>query len=552
MRRFGHVVAAPFRYLARTPPTQLGVVAVAVTALAGYALFQKAVISTTLTAGTDVKADFAEPYRLQPYVTEVKIAGVPVGKVTGVDKAEGAPGFIVTMKVNGGNGSRLGRSPSARIRPNTLLGGKVYVELVPGGERGTPSGTIPRHRTRLPVELDQVLESFDAGARAGVRTTVNQLAAALEGGGAASAGHLLEAAPAALTSATEVLTALDGKVAGDLAAAVTGLSRLARTLEADHPALESLVDSAAAMSTAVAGDGAALARTAGELSATLQTVRAGLGQVRDLLAEVDATAAPAAPVVAALDRLVEQLAPVLHQARQVTADLRPLLRDAAPLLGDLAPATASAGEVIDDLDGQVMARVLDPIVPKVLAPHRQPGPPLYQELAQMVTGLAGVAKVIDANGPTINFQPGVNHESAGGSPVANPLSRHDPAPGRADSAVAGPAPPSPVAVPVGEVAKVPSTAPPGQDRAPAPVQPGPVAAGPAGRPLEHRSPAPVAAATPSSPEAATPPALPEAAAAAGGDADWRFPVGLVTAVGLVLVTGPAVRRWRASRPGGRP
>ncbi len=69
---------------ARRSPFRLGLVFIVVALVVGVGLFNKDPILTTLKPGTTFAIHFARDYHLRPYVTEVKVAGVPVGKVTAV------------------------------------------------------------------------------------------------------------------------------------------------------------------------------------------------------------------------------------------------------------------------------------------------------------------------------------------------------------------------------------------------------------------------------------------------------------------------------------
>jgi len=98
-------------------------------------------------AGPTYKADFAEGAGLQK-MDEVRVAGVKVGKVTGIDLA--GDHVVVQMRVKG---ATLGRLTKAEIRIKTVLGRK-YVQLDPAGD-GTldPSTEIPVSRTTSPFDI---------------------------------------------------------------------------------------------------------------------------------------------------------------------------------------------------------------------------------------------------------------------------------------------------------------------------------------------------------------------------------------------------------------
>ena len=122
----------------RWTPFRLGLIVVVIAALVGTALFSRAQILTTLRPGDVIAVEFPEQYQLKSYLTKVKVAGVPVGTVVDVDRT-GRGTALVDLKVDNGVVDRLGTTPSAAIRPTTLLGGNYYVDLKPGGTPGEPA-----------------------------------------------------------------------------------------------------------------------------------------------------------------------------------------------------------------------------------------------------------------------------------------------------------------------------------------------------------------------------------------------------------------------------
>jgi virulence factor Mce-like protein len=128
---------------------------------------------------------------------EVRIGGARVGVISDIEpkrRADGSAYAQVTMKLDKEieplpAGSRL------RVRPRSALGLK-YIELTPGraGGRGLqPGSVIGVKRAQAAVELDEVLDMFDAPARAGSRGSLDGY-----GGGLAGRGQDLNTAIGAL------------------------------------------------------------------------------------------------------------------------------------------------------------------------------------------------------------------------------------------------------------------------------------------------------------------------------------------------------------------
>lgn len=416
-----------FKALGEVSSAKLGVLVVVVSLVAGAALFNKNQIMTTLSPGETVKADFQRDYRLRPYVTKVKVAGVPVGVVTGVEQTK-AGTAEVSMKVDRGIRDKLGSAPSARIRPTTLLGGNYYVELTRGGDP-EPFGadTIPVDRTEVPVELDRVLEALPPSAREGVRQSVRQVEGALRNGGTKATRHLLQDAPSALEPAGEVLTAAQGtNPSRDLTDVVTGLHSTAYALTRREGQLDSIVRSLAKTVSTLDAERGPVDATLAQLPETLRQTRDGLVDLQSSLDRVPGTAEAARPAVRRLAPLLEEAGPTIQEARPVLGDLRRLVADARPTVRQLVPAVRKGTQVLGDIRGPVLERIHGPIQETVLSPFRGTGPyrgngadrPFYKELAYMVSNLGNASKMTDRNGAAIAFEVGVSPGSVGGTPIS--------------------------------------------------------------------------------------------------------------------------------------
>ncbi|HEV7826668.1 MAG TPA: MlaD family protein [Mycobacteriales bacterium] len=410
----------------RTSPLTLGVIFLVGVLVAGLGLFQKNRIIATFRPGETVAADFTRDNHLRPFVSKVKVAGVPVGVVTAVGRDDGGT-TEVAMKVDRGTREKLGTAPSAAIRPATFLGGNYYVELRPGGEPGRPHGTIPATRTTTPVELDRVLETLRPEARKGIRSTVRQLDGTLDADGRDAVEKLLRTAPGTLDPAGDVLAAARGTdPENDLTDLVSGLESTARVLSRRDGQLDGIVRDLRTTTASLAEHRAPVARTVADLPATLRSTRAGLTRLDGTLERVRVTATSARPAVRELDRLLARADPVLAEARPLVRDLRPLLADARPAVEQLVPAARTGTAVLGDLSGPVLDRVNGPVMRTVLSPYRGTGKykgsgsdkPLYQEVGYMIAGLGAVSKQVDANGVALSFQPGLSPGSVGDLPIS--------------------------------------------------------------------------------------------------------------------------------------
>ena len=115
--------------------------------------------------------------------SDVRISGVPVGKVKRIDLADSGVAEA-TVEID----SRYAPIPSdtqAILRQKTLLG-ETYVELTPGSDEAESlpeGGDLPLAQVSDAVQLDEIFRTFDERTRAGFRAWMQGGAAALRGRG---------------------------------------------------------------------------------------------------------------------------------------------------------------------------------------------------------------------------------------------------------------------------------------------------------------------------------------------------------------------------------
>lgn len=347
--------------------------------------------------------------------SDVKVAGLDVGVV---DKAERHPdgGAIVTVVVEDEVVHAVGDAPSARLRPNTLLGGKFYMDIVPGGDRTAEwTERIPVERTRMPVEVDDLAETLQPDALDGAKVAVTQFDATLEQGGADALKSLLATAPDTFRPATGVFEALRGtRPEVDLQNLVSNLQTTSAVLTREDGRLDAIVANLQDTSEVLADTSGPFAEAIDRLPAALDTADAGLVRLNGSLDRLENTAGPARASVQELDGLLERIEPVLADARPVVDDLRIAFQDTRPLVEDLVPASDGVANVMDDLRGPVLDRLNGPVNDAVYSPFKGTGPyrfteddtPFHEELGYMFTGLAKAGAYVDPNGHAVAFHPG--------------------------------------------------------------------------------------------------------------------------------------------------
>ena len=284
-------------------------------------------------SGVIVKADFTTAENVRPGKTPVRIHGVPVGTVTGVQRrCQGCTGVEVTMSLDNTSGYRLHSDASAHIYWRTLLGYAFYIELSPGSPSAPPlRGVIPIARTTEQVELDQVLQALTPQSRTGIQTTINQLDTGF-GDKRAAAATIDRLAPA-MHEVGPALAGLRGTEPGDLTTVVTGTNRVLDAFAARDGDLAGLVDSGAAVLGVTAARESEIGATLDEAPATMDQTNATLTRLRTTMNVLD-------PIVSDLRPGARRVYAAAVSLEPALAQLRPVLDRARPLLGRLGPALA--------------------------------------------------------------------------------------------------------------------------------------------------------------------------------------------------------------------
>lgn len=407
-------------------PVRAGLMLLAVAAVVVALLFDKSAILTALRPGETLTVQLARDYKIKPYTTVVKIAGTDVGVVRGID--QNSPGPVeLRLKLNNGTRALLGTEPSAEIRPTTALGGAYYLQLYPGGSRGTAaSDTISVERTQLPVELDRLLSAIPPSAQRGLQGSIERLDSTFQAGVGAPLNQLLADAPDTLRPTGVVADALRGlNKDTDLASMVTTLNNTARVLSAKPGQLRSVVDSLTDTARVLGTNAKPIDQTFASLPATLDATRTGADELSVTLDKLTDTARDAGPTVRALDPLLRRADPTLADLRPVLADLHPLLADAEPLISRLVPTVEQGTDVLAALHGPVLDRINGPILGVFshewhgLAPKYPQGGgdgnTFYQELGYMVAHIDDAVSYQDATGHKIAFQLGAGSNSVEGT-----------------------------------------------------------------------------------------------------------------------------------------
>lgn len=413
--------------LASWSDARLGLAFVLIVVALTVLSYAKQPIMTALSSGETIVAEFNRGYRLVPNHSDVKIAGSQVGVVTDVAAAPNGASRV-SMKLDDDALAIIGSEPAATIRPATLLGGKYYVDLKPGGEGTFEGEAIPRSRTSTPVELDRVLATFPSSARDGMRTAIEQYDRTLRNGGKDALRNLVRHAPATLRPARDVLHAsLGTRPETDLTTLVRGMRTMAHAFTQEQGQLDAIMRDAARSTAAFAEASQPIADAIDTMPETLARTRAGLADLQPTLDRIPATSRDALPSVKQLDTFLTAADPVLADTRPLVMDVPPLLHDLRPAIEQLVPATQQATGVFNDVRGPVLNRVNGPLLHTVMSPWKGSGPyagggdnghRLYEELGYLTARAANLSKYHNANGESVSLQAGAGTTSVVGTPIS--------------------------------------------------------------------------------------------------------------------------------------
>lgn len=359
---------------------------------------------------------FADPFELRAAFDDaanvkkgapVRIAGVQVGKVTGVE-SDGGKGATVVMSVDE-KGLPIHRDAQVKVRPRIFLEGNYFVEVEPGSPSAPEvedGGTLPATQTAAPVTVGQVLDTFQRDTREDLKVLLQELGEGYAEGGAEAYGRAVKHWDRAFTGSALVNEATLGEQPRDLSEYIKGAGKVAEALDRDPEALKGLVTD--------------LATTADALASQEQRLQSGIAQLDDTLAQGRRTFGVLNDALPPLRRLVAELRPAARAARPALRAQLPLVRQLRGLVGDaemrglardLKPVVPNLAEMAEGgVHLQEEARMLgscqtEVILPTTGATIQDPFIPakgkVYQEGVRWLPGIAGESRSFDGNGQYI-------------------------------------------------------------------------------------------------------------------------------------------------------
>ena len=350
----------------------------------------------------------------------VRIAGVEVGEVTGVEQTRpGARSATLTLAIRD-NGLPIYDDATAKIRPRIFLEGNFFVELTPGTARAgelDDGATLAVDRTGSPVQLDQVLSALKSDTRNDLRQIFLEIGKAQDAGGARAFSESLRYQPAAYRFTAIVAEALLGKRPSDLGDFVRDAGATAAAINQPRR-LGALISDFNATAGALAAREDALASAIGELPRTLRAATLAFDALNGAFPDVQRFARDARPGVRSLGPTVDATLPLIRQLRGLVQEselgaFARNLRSATPPLAQVAKTGVSVLGRLRELSS-CANNVLVPFGDDKLEDKAFPTKgPVYQDLAKFLPNLAGESRSFDANGPYFKAQ------GAGGAETLN-------------------------------------------------------------------------------------------------------------------------------------
>jgi virulence factor Mce-like protein len=382
-------------------PTAVGAVTLLLTAIVITAILTGLARKPFESGGRSVYADFVRAPQLHKG-DQVRIDGHIEGRVAGVTTLAQGRGVRAKLTVKDGAGP-IFADARAHLRAKTLLAGAFFVDLERGSARSGELGSmpIPRSRTTVQVEIEDVTDIFRAGAVSGLRALPRELGDALEDPAAPT--RALDALNRHAGELRGGLDALRGRDAGrDLPAVVANVNRAVRALDSPTDEIGTLVSGAAAtlQTTANRGDELrSIIHQAPQATSGLQRTLARLDTTLDIAHRlVDRVRGPAPDVAPTLARLQ----PAVTSTSDLLVRARPLLHALRPALRSLADTATDGVPLLDGLRGS-LARTDEQILPELGTKDRRTGKSTSVMIGGFAAGFGGIASQQDQNGHFIRF-----------------------------------------------------------------------------------------------------------------------------------------------------
>jgi phospholipid/cholesterol/gamma-HCH transport system substrate-binding protein len=383
----------------------IGISVLVVLVLVVYAVFVRQV---PWQQSWTLKAIFANSAQITAG-SPVRIAGLDVGKVSGVSRGPGTTA-LVTMAIGSG-GRPIHADATVEIRPRLFLEGSYYVSLSPGSPSSPILGsghTLPLPQTQIPVSFSTVLSTFTAPVRQDLINIIDGFSHGLADGAAADLGSGITQLAPALRDTAIVSQALIGTGSDDVTQLIEGADRATGALASQAPALSAGIAAEASLADALASRDA-------QITASIRGVDATLISAPPEITAISGSLAPLQRFAVGLDPSLRRAPAVLTETSALLDQLRLLVAPgAAPRLvaqlGPLSTQVSALAPKLDDLFPRVQEiasctanQLVGLLDTKLQDGNLTTGQTVWQELAHVNVGLASANQDFDAAGTSVRF-----------------------------------------------------------------------------------------------------------------------------------------------------
>jgi ABC-type transporter Mla subunit MlaD len=424
------------RNAGRFSPYQVGLIAIVLIVIVTYLAFSKDI---PFTKPYELKARFENAPPIHKGQA-VRIAGVDVGKVSGVEPVGGdSPAITVSMKLED-DALPIHEDARIKVRPRIFFEGNLFFDVHPG----TPSApeldsgaTIPASQTSAPVQIDQVLGALKTDTRKDLQKLLIGYGGALNakplpgedadqdkdtrGETAGKAlNDSLQYSANALRGGAVVNEALLGADAHDLSKLVAGQQRIFAALSTHESALKDLITNFNITMRALASESSNLRATIRELPRVLEAANPTLDSLNAAFPPTRAWALEMIPGVRETPATLNAGFPWIRQTRALLrpSELQGLVDELQPAVKDLAEFVDGQVDFLPVLDkfNRCQLKVILPIGDtRIDDGALSTGIRNYQEFFQTMVGLSGESGNFDGNGSYTRVQ-----SAGGGYKVKSP------------------------------------------------------------------------------------------------------------------------------------
>jgi phospholipid/cholesterol/gamma-HCH transport system substrate-binding protein len=408
-------------------PVTFGAIALVVLIIITYFGFTKAI---PFTHQFRLNAVFQNANSLRTG-SQVRIAGVTVGKVTKVSRYKNSDASVVQMEIKD-TGLPIHKDATAKIRPRIFLEGNFFVDLKPGSP-STPKledddAPLATTQTAAPVQFTDVLTTLQRDPREDLSQVLINLGKALNGKptaaqdaqadpdakGETAAKSLNDSAAYsadALRNASIINNAALGLEPDDLSRLIGGLQRVSAALDRNEGSLQGLVVNFNRTVATLADEQGNLRSTIRLLPPTLTQADSAFDALNRAFPPTRAFARDILPAVRLTPSTINASFPFIRQVRLLVSkpELRGLVAQLRPTTSDLAgliDATVPLLDLVDPVNRCVIHNVLPTIKTPLQDGNLTSGIPNYKEFIQTLVAASAESQSFDGNSQMVRFQPG--------------------------------------------------------------------------------------------------------------------------------------------------